>query len=229
MRVTEGLIKPMYHIGIRELETKRITEKSFTIKIKATNVVINNKQVFLGGEILRFEKDAEKNGYSLIDPKRKSKLIVNLDAKTFSFSHRDKIFNNAESLEKLNPAQKTEFLKLLIIFQQFFSKDSQETATHKEWSERDRATIMEATALDSDNRTGMMADDCYRYNISIGFTKAAATAEAQQDAEAFLQAYPSCSQLGDIDVTCLLEFMPCVATVTFTCTGEICRRGFVTE
>jgi len=75
----------------------------------------------------------------------------------------------------------------------------------------------------------MMADDCYRYNISFGVTRAAATAEAQQDAEDFLQAYPTCSQLGEIDVTCLVALSPCVATVTFTCTGAICGRGFVTE
>jgi len=113
MGTTKELIKPMYYLGIHGLETKRVSERSFNIKIKATDVALNNKRVFLDGESLRFEKDAQKNIYSLVDAKRKSKLAVDLDLRTFSFSYSDKLFNH-ENLEVLNPAEKIEFIKLLL-------------------------------------------------------------------------------------------------------------------
>ena len=77
----------------------------------------------------------------------------------------------------------------MIISQQIFESSSQQTEPYEKWKEIERSNMTNATG------------SCMRYNISFGFTRAEAQYNAEQDRIAFLNAYPTCSQIGNIDVT----------------------------
>jgi len=173
----------------------------------------------LDGENIKLHKDLSKNTYNLIDSERDAELILDFDHGTSSFKYKGKIYEK-ENLKKensLSPVQEIVFIKLVILSQQIFGSSSQQTESYGKWNEIEHSNVENATK------------SCYRYYLSFGWTRSEAEYKAEQDINAFLSAYPTCFQIGGIDVTCGLSLAPCVATVTFSCTGAICDAGIVTE
>lgn len=221
--------KSAYALGIFELETKQESEDKITIAIKAANSIVNNRRILLDGEKLMLEKEQNKNIYSIKDIQKKSSLTFDYDSNELIYKYKGKKITNAEISENtLSNAQKIIFLKLLIVFQQIMFEDQTVVQPYAKWTEQ-LVDLKQANIASSGKKAAMTVSSCTRYNISFGMTRAETENKAKEDAKAFLSAYPSCSQIGTPDITCAATISPCVGTVTFQCTGDICDEGIVTE
>lgn len=221
---SKKISKHAFMLGISELSVNQVSLNTLKVKINATNSIVNNRKIMLNGEELYIEKSNDDSIYIITDRNNNSRIEYNYKDANFSFFYKESTFSSLDlknGKKLLSSSQNLMFVKLLIIYEQIIGNVPK--ATYGEWVNNinpDETYSKEILAS---------ASSCTRYNISFGFTRSEADWNAKQDRTAFLTAYPTCQQIGEIDITCVLTLSPCVATVTFKCTGAICNSGVITE
>lgn len=227
LKDAKNVSKQAFMLGISEIHVSSINSDKLNIKLKAANSIINDRKIMLDGEEFTLEKRNENTSYIISDLKNKSTLEYDFNTSEVLFNYKGSIItsNELKKGRELGLAQKFIFLKLLIISEQLMNNDIQ-TATYGDWV----ANLSSEQSQYMNARSISEGENCTRYNISFGFTRSEAESKAGQDKMDFLRNYPTCSMIGQIDVTCLGTISPCVATVTFTCSGAICDQvGPITE
>lgn len=226
---SSNISKAAYALGIFEIETRQESQEKITIKIKAANSIVNNRRLLLDGEKLVLEKERGKNIYHIKDLQKKSNLTFNYDDNQLTFKYKGKKFTNKElGSGTLSNAQKLIFLKLLIISQQVMFEDQSVVQSYAKWTD-DLVNLKLIKKASAGKTATTTVTSCTRYNISVGFTRAETENSAEKDAKDFLNTYKTCNQIGTPDITCFGTISPCIGTVTFECTGDICDEGVVTE